>query len=48
MLANKQKEYIFREQEYRKTIEDLKREIDQRSKKPLEPIKEMTEDEQQL
>jgi hypothetical protein len=44
-LASKQKEYIFREQEYRRTIEEIKRDIDQRSKKPLEQIKEPTEDE---
>jgi hypothetical protein len=30
-MSNKQKEYIFREQEYRRTIEEIKGEIDKRS-----------------
>jgi asparagine synthetase B (glutamine-hydrolysing) len=34
-MSQKQKEYIFREQEYRKTIEEIKKEIDEKSKKPL-------------
>ena len=33
--GEKQEKYIFREQEYRKTIEDLKKEIDTISQKPL-------------
>ena len=30
-MSNKQKEYIFREQEYRRTFEEIMREIDKRS-----------------
>jgi hypothetical protein len=41
----KQKEYIFREQEYRRTIEEIKNEIEKRSQKPLQLIKEPTDDE---
>jgi pantothenate synthetase len=44
-LCSKQKEYISREQEYRQVIEDIKRDIDRRSKKPLQQIKEPTDDE---
>lgn len=47
-MSQKQKEYIFREQEYRRTIEEIKREIDQRSQKPLQVIPDPTDDEIQL
>jgi hypothetical protein len=47
-MSHKQKEYIFREQEYRRTIEEIKREIDQRSQKPLQVIPDPTDDEIQL
>ena len=40
--------YIFREQEYRKTIEELKKQIDQISQKPLQEQKKQSEDQQQL
>ena len=37
--------YIYREQEYRKTIELLKKEIDENSHKPFLVFKDTTEDE---
>ena len=40
--------YIFREQEYRRTIEELKNEIDRISQKPLQEQKKQTEDQQHL
>jgi hypothetical protein len=40
--------YIYREQEYRKTIELLKKEIDENSHKPFHVYKDITEDELQL
>ena len=39
LQMHKQEMYIFREQEYRKTIEDLKNEIDRRSQKPLQEVR---------
>ena len=44
LQMHKQEMYIFREQEYRKTIEDLKNEIDRRSQKPLQEVKKQSED----
>ncbi len=40
--------YIYREQEYRKTIQLLKDEIDENSHKPFKIHKDTTEDELQL
>lgn len=40
--------YIYREQEYRKTIDLLKKEIDENSHKPFHVYKDTTEDELQL
>jgi len=37
-MVRKQERYIDREQEYRKTIQQLEKEIDERSSKPLELI----------
>ena len=42
--VKKQEMYIYREQEYRKTIEDLERNIDLISQKPLAQIREQSED----
>lgn len=44
----KQEMYIYREQEYRKTIEDLEKHIDLISQKPLAQIREQSEDQIQL
>lgn len=43
-MAEKQELYIFREQEYRKVIEDLRKEIDMVSQKPLQLRKEKNDD----
>ena len=42
--ADKLERYIFREQEYRRVIQDLKDEIERVSQRPLEERKEKTED----
>lgn len=47
-LIQKQENYIFREQEYRTTIELLKKEIDLHSKKPFSLPQETQDDELQL
>lgn len=47
-LISKQQSYIYREQEYRTTIELLKKEIDLNSKKPFALPKETQDDELQL
>lgn len=47
-LITKQENYIFREQEYRTTIELLKKEIDDHSKKPFALPKETADDELEL
>lgn len=47
-LITKQENYIFREQEYRTTIEILKKEIDDHSKKPIDLPKETADDELEL
>ncbi len=44
-LLKKQEMYIYREHEYRNTIELLKKEIDENSHKPLLVYKDITEDE---
>ena len=48
LQTHKQEMYIFREQEYRKVIEELKSEIDRISQKPLQEQKRQTEDQQHL
>ena len=47
-LIQKQENYIFREQEYRTTIELLKKEIDLHSKKTFQLPQETNDDELQL
>ena len=47
-MSEKQKEYIFREQEYKRTIQQIIEDIDKRSCKPLAEVKEPTEDEKQF
>ena len=42
--AAKQENYIFREQEYRKVIQDMKDKIDEISQKPLERTRNKSED----
>ena len=44
LQADKQEMYIFREQEYRKTKEELKNDIERRSQKPLQEIRQKSED----
>ena len=44
----KQENYIFREQEYRKVIQDLKAQIDSVSQKPLERQRDKSEDQMQM
>ena len=44
----KQENYIFREQEYRKVIQDLKTQIDSVSQKPLERQRDKSEDQMQM
>ena len=44
----KQENYIFREQEYRKVIQDLKTQIDSVSQKPLERQRDKSEDQIQM
>lgn len=39
-MEKKQETYIAREQEYRRTIAALKKEIEDNSQKPLEQVKE--------
>ena len=39
LQMHKQEMYIFREQEYRKTIEEIKADIERRSQKPLQETK---------
>jgi hypothetical protein len=47
-LITKQENYIFREQEYRITIDKLKVEIDKHSKKPFALPKDTGDDELEL
>lgn len=47
-LIKKQENYIYREQEYRSTIQRLKDEIDKNSKKPFALPKEIGDDELEL
>ena len=42
-MSNKQERYIAREQEYRKTIEEIEKDIEQNSTCPLRIIKEHNE-----
>ena len=42
-MGNKQERYIAREQEYRKTIEEIEKDIEQHSTCPLRIIKEHNE-----
>ena len=44
----KQENYIFREQEYRKVIQDLKDEIERVSQKPLERERTKSQDQLQM
>lgn len=44
LQTHKQEMYIYREQEYRKTIEELKNEIERRSQKPLQEVRKKSED----
>lgn len=48
LKVHKQEMYIFREQEYRKTIEELRNEIDRRSQKPMQEVRKKSEDQKQL
>ena len=45
---DKQKNYIYREQEYRRVISDLKEQIEKTSQKPLERIASKSEDQLQM
>jgi hypothetical protein len=44
-MSTKQERYIGREQEYRKTIESIEKQIEQKSSKPLQIIHEHNEKE---
>ena len=46
--AAKQENYIFREQEYRKVIQDMKDKIDEISQKPLERTRNKSEDQKEM